>query len=526
MKKDNNEEKILNLDMIGLESDTDYIIDTSKITTQNNIEENYKINCYIGLLNSTLKEDLSKYTDEQLQNRIIRHNKEYIDTFINDIKQNAFDLLNDDVFEKYVNLTTTATIELQLKELKKLGYNKFIATDFEKKGLNKDFVLYIDINTLIKIQKELKNVIELGNEITDDIVHSQLYKYQKEIIIKNTKKLIKDREKYYISRHNKYLMIQDLLEKINEKFKEQQNKLKTNKNELSTDTNNFKPVIPEYYSIINNQVANNLDHLAESKTVDLTNKGHEYTIELFFDEWIPEKQLDYLDVIILTHLYLLFQYNTYVTSSMIFYSITGGKTKRKNPKIIKLIEDRIKKLRHTDISMQMDKLKDKDIKAYQYFKDKKIESLKGSLLNLMVAQITQNGQQIEAYYIAGINVFFNFCLSMKQFINNDIKYLENSDKSKLQYSEENIILTNYIVERITKIINSGGKLKNKITYESIYKALNLDNKCLNQKQIYNKTSQIRYNVLKILDDKKDKGLIKSYEEYKEKQTLKGVKIVY
>ena len=82
-------------------------------------------------------------------------------------------------------------------------------------------------------------------------------------------------------------MNQDLIQKMNEKIKEEQNKLKTNKNELSTDTNNFKPVIPEYYSIINNQVANNLDHLAESKTVDLTNKGHEYTIELFFDEWIP-----------------------------------------------------------------------------------------------------------------------------------------------------------------------------------------------------------------------------------------------
>lgn len=506
-----------------VKKDIDYYI--SHLRRYNELMEENEVDreiiLYITNLNKLETKNFSNLNEKQLQKLKQEHEEDYINLYLKKIKQNttAFDLLDKDAFKQYVDIITNATIDLQLQELKKMGYNVFINTDFSKIKLSKDFILYIDFNDLLAVQKELKDTQDLNIEITDTVIHDLLYKYHYKATEKRIKKQVEERNAYYTARHKRYLAIEEKAKEITDKINKA---LENVKGEVDTQPTNFKPVIPNKYYVLNNPITNLLDKISDKQVIDLTGKGHNYSVELFFKEYTPDKKVDYFDMLILARLYLLFKSNTFVTPTMIYRSMTGGKAPKTKPKgVLEAIENSIDKLRHTDITMKPSS-KDND----KYFKDKGIDiELKGSLLNLIEITEKQNGQIVKGYMISGFNPYFTFSENIKQFININLKLLENNDKT-LKNNIDNITLTCFLVDRIEQIKNANGKMGNKIAYNSIYKALDINDKNLSKKQYYNKTSNIRFNTTKILDDKKAKGLIKDYKEYKSNQVIKGIEIFY
>ena len=184
----------------------------------------------------------------------------------------------------------------------------------------------------------------------------------------------------------------------------------------------------------------------------------------------------------------------------------------------------------------------------------------GYLLPLNTAEIIINGQVVtDGFRIIADPLLFMYAENKNQIASADIKLRNipiptNSDsKTTLETTEENVVLVDYLLERVLAAKNQNNHMGNTILYETIYKRLgilskasyqeysqeekeamaNLDIQIIDTKAYRNKCLQIRQKVRFILNywtnckecEDDVSSFIKGYKEVKEKNIVKKIIIL-
>lgn len=140
--------------------------------------------------------------------------------------------------------------------------------------------------------------------------------------------------------------------------------------------------------------------------------------------------------------------------------------------------------------------------------------------------VMPNGEQVEGYKFIKCPPLYAYSQDIEQVINIDIKLLETNHQGKkyrISNTTENIILRELLIKQIAMYKNGNNKIKNNlVNYNNLFEKAGVKTEELDRVQIKRK----RENIKKILDHFIAEKYIKSYEEYKEGQQIKGLKIFF
>lgn len=191
--------------------------------------------------------------------------------------------------------------------------------------------------------------------------------------------------------------------------------------------------------------------------------------------------------------------NTYITTNMIYQTMTGKQNAHCSSKQAEAISDSITKLMfsHVKIDASAEAKLDKRVTRAKY---------DSNAINAKRVTISMNGQTVEAIKILDTPILFDYAQQKNQIGRFDVKLLDTPNNK----NEETIILEGYLRRRILAIKGSS-KLSPTILYETVYKQLDLS-KIKSDSAMRNKTQKIRDSVKKALDYFKKEGFIKGYVE--------------
>ena len=191
-----------------------------------------KTDQYIETLQERLNADLSSISKDELKELIVEHNREFLTTFVAGIKANALDLADKGTQVGYANRLANTLTDLQAQEIQKIGIEKFLKLDLDKKPYK--IIYYIDVDTLKNLQKTAKDTYDRAEEtlknsltifktkekLTFDILVSEILVNAIGQQIKRVEEIYKEDKKFYDSRHKKRKKIDKLLVDISKKYKE------------------------------------------------------------------------------------------------------------------------------------------------------------------------------------------------------------------------------------------------------------------------------------------------------------------
>ena len=208
--------------------------------------------------------------------------------------------------------------------------------------------------------------------------------------------------------------------------------------------------------------------------------------------------------------------NVFITTNMIYQTMTGKMNSHCSPKQAEAISDSITKLMfsHVKIDASEEAKLDKRVSRTKY---------DSNAINAKRVTISLNGQTAEAIKILDTPILFDYARQKNQIGRFDVKLLDTPNNK----NEETIILEGYLRRRILGIKGSSS-LSPTILYETIYKQLDLSN-IKSESALRNKKQKIRDTVKKALDSYKKEGFIKGYVENAhkgEKNKLVSVTIRY
>jgi len=191
--------------------------------------------------------------------------------------------------------------------------------------------------------------------------------------------------------------------------------------------------------------------------------------------------------------------NIYITTNMIYQTMTGKSNAHCSAKQAEAISDSITKLMfsHVKIDASDEAKLDKRVTRAKY---------DSNAINAKRVTISMNGQTVEAIKILDTPILFDYAQQKNQIGRFDVKLLDTPNNK----NEETIILEGYLRRRILAIKGSS-KLSPTILYETVYKQLDLS-KIKSDSAMRNKTQKIRDSVKKALDYFKKEGFIKGYVE--------------
>ncbi len=191
--------------------------------------------------------------------------------------------------------------------------------------------------------------------------------------------------------------------------------------------------------------------------------------------------------------------NTYITTNMIYQTMTGKNNAHCSPKQAEAISDSITKLMfsHVIIDASQEAKLDKRVTRAKY---------DSNMINAKRVTISVNGQTAEAIKILDNPILYDYAQQKNQIGRFDVKLLDTPNNK----NEETIILEGYLRRRILSIKGSS-KLSPTILYDTVYKQLDLS-KIKSDSAMRNKTQKIRDSVKKALDYFKKEGFIKGYTE--------------
>lgn len=241
---------------------------------------------YIKLLEERANEDVSKLDKEQLKERIVQHNKDFIYIYMAGIKNNSLDLADKSVRLGYAKKLADSLTDLQIQEIKnKTNFLDFLNLNLEDyfNFINSDSItFYTNKQTYIDIQnhiKEVFNKLALNNVGENEVNKEQLAEsifrqdFAKKIFLEQEQRvdrIYQDNKKYYDAKHRKHNKVSLLLVKISNKYKIQNNYLNQ----------------PRYRALDNEDVLNemqqqnkNIDNLSLTTTLVNTKIFDDFTFK-------------------------------------------------------------------------------------------------------------------------------------------------------------------------------------------------------------------------------------------------------
>lgn len=190
---------------------------------------------YIKILKDKLAEDISNLSNDDLNEKIASHNKEFLNIYIAGIRTNALDLANESTRIGYANRLANAITDLQIQDIAKIGGTIFLELDLDKKPYQ--FIYYTDIANLKKIQEHIKSTIKKLSKSMEDIKNTNSFIYdmikqdlvQLELLsqIKKVDNMYLEQKSFYDKRTKKRKKIDKLLKDISKKYKKHSEYLKT-----------------------------------------------------------------------------------------------------------------------------------------------------------------------------------------------------------------------------------------------------------------------------------------------------------
>ena len=203
--------------------------------------------------------------------------------------------------------------------------------------------------------------------------------------------------------------------------------------------------------------------------------------------------------------------NEHATINQIYRVMNGNRETLKAPEeeTKKAIMESVEKLRHSEITIDLSN----EAKIYNFKKLK----IKDFIIPAMIVTAEVNGQVIDCIKFRGEPPLATYSKQKKQINTCDIKMLD----IPLNNSKENIIIKNYLLERVQGIINKKSRLNNVILYETLYKYLGLDE---NEKTIRIKRQRVRQKVHIILEAWIKAGYIKGFEDFREGNTVTNFRV--
>lgn len=198
--------------------------------------------------------------------------------------------------------------------------------------------------------------------------------------------------------------------------------------------------------------------------------------------------------------------NRVVTFQTILKTMEGSDAAKLTPNHAQRIENSMAKLGSANIQIKQD-MGSGETMEYQE-----------RLLYFRQATHRINGKIVDsALEILKQPILFRLASEKNQILRIPLKYLDTSIKK----TPDNIILQNILLNHIYRI-KGNKRQSNRITYAGIYEELGIT--APTDGALRKKTSDIRENARKILEGWKKAGMITDYAEYKQKQTVYGIKI--
>lgn len=190
--------------------------------------------------------------------------------------------------------------------------------------------------------------------------------------------------------------------------------------------------------------------------------------------------------------------NIYITTNMIYQTMTGKQNAHCSAKQAEAISDSITKLMfsHVKIDASDEAKLDKRVTRAKY---------DSNAINAKRVTISMNGQTAEAIKILDTPILFDYAQQKNQIGRFDVKLLDTPNNK----NEETIVLEGYLRRRILAIKGSS-KLSPTILYETVYKQLDLT--ASSEGALRKKKLKVRESVKKALDYFKKEGFIKGYVE--------------
>lgn len=208
---------------------------------------------------------------------------------------------------------------------------------------------------------------------------------------------------------------------------------------------------------------------------------------------------------------LFCDYTAYFTTDMVYRLMNGYKRIDKIPDgAKKYIHDALTKLMYTGIKIDAkDEAKAFGIEEFTY---------KGYVLPLTYTRAKINGVECECWHILEKPPLLALAERKNQINRCDVKLLDTG----LNFTPENITLTNYLLEQILTMQNEKSRRNSTVLYDSVYEYLSIE--APTEKTAETKRRRIREKIKAILDAWVESGLIESYGEFLEGKKILGVHV--
>ena len=204
--------------------------------------------------------------------------------------------------------------------------------------------------------------------------------------------------------------------------------------------------------------------------------------------------------------------NEVVTSSMVYRAMNGmSESEYIKPVTLESVTNSLDKSRF--LKLQVD-FTDEARARGLHVDETTIESY---LLAAKKIKVRTGGTILEAYKILDKPVLYQYAQQTKQILSVPLKLLDT--KKATRNTEEIIPIKEYLIRRI-EIMKYSKNMGNKILYETLFEEVGIENPSRD------KSFDLRKGIKAILELWKNEKYIKNFEEYKEKNTYKGIKIVY
>lgn len=203
--------------------------------------------------------------------------------------------------------------------------------------------------------------------------------------------------------------------------------------------------------------------------------------------------------------------SAYFTTDMVYRLMNGYSTTHEAPDgAKKYIHDTLTKLMYTGIKIDAkDEAKAFGIEEFTY---------KGYVLPLTYTRAKINGVECECWHILEKPPLLALAERKNQINRCDVKLLDTG----LNFTPENITLTNYLLEQILTMQNEKSRRNNTVLYDSVYEYLSIE--APTEKTAETKRRRIREKIKTILDAWVESGLIESYGEFLEGKKILGVHV--
>lgn len=303
------------------------------------------------------------------------------------------------------------------------------------------------------------------------------------------------------------------------------------KNHLSTPTLDvLKSIIPKNHVKPNNKLANKITKgIVDEGEFDLVVSGKKAKKEVFtkvmltYDEKYVqfsgrEKYMPY-DREVYDGVVTLYEAgNDLITPAMVYRAMNGlTDSEYIKPEALETVRRSLDKSRRIYMTI------DYTDEAKLYNKNIQKTTYEGYMLAANKVTIKINDKEQEGYKILGKPILYEYAQISGQIITVPIKLLQTKDA--VRGTDEVIVIRGYLLRQIEWIKNDKTTRSDNITYQGIYEELSILRTALDSKAYENKTRKIRNHVKAVLDEWIDEGYILKYEEYKERNAIKGVTIM-